>query len=563
MSSPNFPYVSASELENTVKKGYRSEKIRAFIAVALTIGVAKFWFYYFLPNIPYYIGTALFLFVFLVLWAKNDIPTGIHLDKVEPEYLGAYTKQELKNILEEVCYRFGEKEIPNIYIIDTNEGYIGVVKVDILKFVRRWNAVYISKHILHSFNDDELRAILGHEICHIRIYYTFWQRFFYLRPIIFSIWFTVILSFPIEWLWNYTKGGSNFWIIFVTLIIFGFSNINWIAAILIALFVSYLTSSYTFWLIFILLTFGLVKFGWFIAWIVIGIIAQLMIRNDDQEIEALCDLQTSRRYGLLPIVNGLLKLGTRIEIFSSLVAQFSPNEKRPVQWLIGEDVADNADEANSETNTDGDVEANSETNTDGDVEANSETNTASETINAGEATIENDATSEVESKSEDMEEDGEPDCDEVKKMKKQHQLDAMKIAYDKLLEILPTGFISLENSQPYIEEAIQEGLNATRAKRYKHRFRKRLHWLKYDTNVVDQQLDRVEYAQFIHDLEENPEKPLFYIPEEFDPEQANVATHPPFRNRILFLEYQRNAPIQGQGRKHQRNVPIQGQGGKH
>ncbi len=430
----SFPYVSHKELETTVHEALASEKFWAWLLIAVTIAMAAYWVRYFGPVMPYW-GAGIFLFVIWLQGSNVDIPKGILVEKAPPEKLGKYTAEQLHAIVREISESFWEKEVPNVYLVDeTSEAMAAVVNVDILNFIKPWNAIYIGPYLLHTLEEDELKAVLSHEMCHFSLHYNFWTRYFYLKIVIFAVWVTVAISYLYHWTSGWFVGQN--------------------------------------WLVKLVLAYVVLKLGQFMLNASLGIIAVWTSRADSQEVEALCDFEAARRYGLLSVVNVLLKTGTRQEIFTALLAQFSPDAERPVEGLV---------EATAH-----------------EVEG---TNT------------------------------------EERQQMVSNQAIAMQAAYLKLNEILPYEFLTLEEATPYIDEAVRTGMNEAEAERYQHASKQMLRWLEHDTNIANRQLDRVEYETFIEELKNNPDKPLFYISEEMDEDLAAEAEHPTFRNRILFLEY--------------------------
>lgn len=437
MSHPDFPYVMHSELEKVVRRALLLERIAAWALIALSAGMVVIWVQQLGETFAFW-GLAMFLGAFFWVLHQSGIPKGVLVEHAYPDLLGEYTPEQLHAIVREVCEAFYEKEIPSVYVVeDTREAMAAVVNVDILNFIKPWNALYIGPHLLHSLDPDELKAVLSHEMCHFTIHYTFWTRFFYLKAIIFAIWVTFFGCFFFVWFSNEFLQDIN-----TILIIFPF------------------------------------VFAFYVCQIGVGLIAGVLgswtSRADSQEVEALCDYEAVKRYGVLPMVNVLLKLGTRQEIFTTLIAQFSPDQVRPIEGIL-------------------------------------------------------------------QQEDGEEkEVSEEERLAMVQQLEAIQAAYSHLNNTLPLSFISLEDSVPYIEEAVQVAIEEHQAERHQHPPRHVARWLEHDINIANQKLDRVEYESFIAELKQNPDKPVFYIPEEMDEELNKEAEHPTLRNRILFLEYNRH-----------------------
>ena len=254
------------------------------------------------------IGGVLFAWTTFWVFVQLDVPEGQLIDEVEPEKLGLYTVEDLRQIVRRICASYKEPEVPNIYLVESAEGNAFVINVDLLNFVRPWNAVYIGTYLLFALETDELEAVLCHEMCHFSLHATFWNRYFYLQPFVFAAWTTFVMSYPIEWLWGKTEGGMTFWLILV-----------------------------------VLARFGIVGFLWSIAIFIAQLVTSLSHRPDSQEIESLCDYEAARRFGLLPTITALLKIGSRQEIFSLLFARLSPDESDPLR-LPGHEFEEDSEE---------------------------------------------------------------------------------------------------------------------------------------------------------------------------------------------------------------------------
>jgi Zn-dependent protease with chaperone function len=366
----------------------------------------------------------------------------------------------------ELCQSFNEPEVPNIYLLDSAEGNAFVVNVDLLDFVKPWNAVYVSPYVLHTCEREELQALMAHEMCHFSLHATFWGRFFYLQPVVFAVWTTVVMAYPMEWLWQQTHGGLNFWL---GLVILGL--------------------------------FGIVRWIWLFAVFVARLVTTFVVRPDSQEIESLCDYEAALRFGILPMINALLKMGTRQEIFAALLARLSPDETDPFR-LPGRRSFSMGSTTRSRIQG----------------KHPAYLRAKERLIADGE---EYDETPRV------------PTEEEIKEAMMHERSEAIAKAYEYLANRLPKGFVSLEESQHLIEEAIE----AASADRFDHQPRKMVRWLDFDHLIPNARIDEEEYRTFVDSLRHHPDAPLFYIPEEYTPELASQAEHPTLRHRILFLDF--------------------------
>ena len=462
MKETTFPRVAALTLEQMVQRSHKKELRNAFLLLLLTAGIVHHWYQRFFPQYPWY-GLIGFAIALLWLWLQSDLPQGVPVDNAPKDQLGEYTPEQIKQLVAEVCRSYKEHEIPNIYIIDTMEGQAAVVNVDGLNFIKPWNAVYLSPYILYNLDPDELKSVLAHEMCHFSKHYTIWDRFFYIKIPIFAFWIMALLNYPIDWFYNWVQGETRgFWY-------------------------------YVWWVI----ALSFFSFVWKVVMFLVSIVATLIVRGDEQAIESLCDYEASNRYGVLPTVNALLKIGSRQEIINAVVAQFSPHETKP---------------ETSQTELEASLHP-----------AKESTEGASE--------------SDQEVKIKHVDHNTKAEDEEVSL--EFNRMAAMRIALTELENLLTPKFISLEEAQDIIEAAVQKGLEETTAQRYQHKKRKLLRWQAFDNIFVNQKLEAEEYTNFIDALKSNPSKPLFYLAEEIDEEVADEDVHPPLSKRILFLEYNR------------------------
>lgn len=467
MNNPDYPKVSAPTLQQTVLRYHKIELILAGLILVSTGLVCFYWFQRFGASLPYF-GAFLCFGTLLITFSQLEVPDGLLVDEAEADLLGRYTPEELHEMVRELCLSFDESELPNIYILRSSEANAAVINVDLLNWIRPWNAVYVSSYLLHTLEPDELKAILSHEMCHFSLHVTFWSRFFYLKPFIFSIWVTFVMSYPIEWLWIKTAGGFRFWLLF-----------------------------------FLLATFGIIHFVWQFSSFVAGLVVAFSYRPDSQEIESLCDFEGAKRYGVLAMTNALLKIGSRQEIFSRLLAMLSPNESDPMQLpeqltLSGYSTSRSRSQYKHPAY----------------LRAKERLRQARKEL------LESD-------------DEHEPTEDEIQESMLLERSETIAKAYEHLSEHLPHGFISLEESEQFIQDALE----ASEGEVYKHVPRELLRWLDFDDFRPNARIDREEYPAFIKALKQHPDIPLFFIPEEFTPALASEAEHPTLKKRILFLDY--------------------------
>lgn len=473
MLNPDYPDVSVSALLSTVERYHKRELLLAGIVLVATGFVALQWLFRWTGNVPF-LGVLIFLWS--VLWGLQqlEIPEGQRIEEADPEELGHYSVEALHQMVRDLCHSFGEKEVPYIYVVNSAEGNAYVINVDILNFIPRWNAVYIGSYLLHSLEEDELKAIIAHELCHFSLHSTFWSRYFYIKPFVFAVWNTMFLYYPFSWLWGYTEGGVNFWLV-----------------------------------VLLLLVFGLIPLVWSIVQVIVVIAVGLMtLRPDSQEIESLCDVEGAKRFGILAMSNALLKIGSRQEIFGWLMARLSPDLTDPMKLPENQSTASRMSASRTRFK-------------------HPAYRRAREQLREMKLEAEGAAASD----------DHEPTDEEIKQQMLVNRSEVIVKAYEHLSERLPKGFVSLEDSLHLIDEAIEEADGEI----FFHEPKELLRWLDFDNLTPNYRIDPEEYDAFIASLRENEGVPLFFIPDEFCETFASQAEHPSIRQRILFLDYNKDA----------------------
>ncbi len=278
----SFPFISAKRLELKYIFNSVRETIGGLLFLILSGYVFFLFFRDYYPKINFVYFTILVSYIYLgLLFSDSFELIGTPLERVPSEHFLKYTKSELKEILEEVCSDFNLSPPLNMYISKSKRANALVLRSSLFYFIPIFNSVSITLYLVNTLDRDELKAILAHEVSHVRKYPTLSQRFFAVKLLLFSLWGAVILSYL------YLEMGliqSFLFFLLLILLIFIFSSL-----------------------------FGLLFLFFYI-----------FVRKDNQEIEALCDYSGAKAYGVLPMINGLLKLGAREEIFYYLYSQFSP-----------------------------------------------------------------------------------------------------------------------------------------------------------------------------------------------------------------------------------------------
>ncbi len=183
---------------NHLKQGFKSHLILSIFLLTLLFLLNILLFY-----IVYYTGTTnnftiLFPIILLLIQLRESysfiIKPKTEINKVHKEKIGNFDIKEIQNIIKEVIKPGKEKrqEIPNFYIIKSNEADVFTVDLLFLNFIKPLNAIYIPTSILYILTPHELKSIIAHEMAHFRYYMHLPQRTVLIIDIFISL-FPVLL----------------------------------------------------------------------------------------------------------------------------------------------------------------------------------------------------------------------------------------------------------------------------------------------------------------------------------------------------------------------------------
>jgi len=171
-----------------------------------------------------------------------------------PERVGAYTAADIQRMVAELLapHQRRRRELPAIYITESADGNAFVVNSLLFNFIKPLNAIYISRRLFTILRPAEIKAILAHELGHF---------YGHMRPL----------------------------------------NRNRSALMLLnALLPLQLGATVS------TLSFGVLVASWYATSFVLSVPLGRWLGRHSRTFEFLSDLHAARRYGILPLVNGLL-----------------------------------------------------------------------------------------------------------------------------------------------------------------------------------------------------------------------------------------------------------------
>lgn len=252
---------------------------------------------------PLIASSVLVALVFAWVWLFRSalVTKRIPLDRTPAKLLGRFTAERVRALVHEVQNSFraadGTRRLPHIYVIEAKDGNAKVIDTPLLSFLRPFNAVYIHSYLFSVLDEDELRAILTHELAHLHRYMSPLERHAGLE---FTFSATLIFWFGVG--------------VVEALQDRAFSSDILELLLAIALFVAL-----------VIVSTSLSFFAW-------------LRRGGLHEEELLCDYTAARLVGVLPTVNALLKISLRGDLYEMLIEEaalvLATNTKQDLASLL-------------------------------------------------------------------------------------------------------------------------------------------------------------------------------------------------------------------------------------
>lgn len=192
------------QLETSFRKGLSQSRIMLFFQI-LIIGVCAF--IYFCTDIEKVrnallisAAVGLALWFFIIAWQILSLySASVRIEKADSKMTGNYSVEEIRELVSSVINEFKNKEIPNIYILDSKIVNAYAVDTWLVNFIRPFNAVYISKRAFECMSEGELKATLLHELGHFYRYDYAGNRLRIPRFLFMSLPFAFIVLIPHGW----------------------------------------------------------------------------------------------------------------------------------------------------------------------------------------------------------------------------------------------------------------------------------------------------------------------------------------------------------------------------
>ncbi len=92
------------------------------------------------------------------------------LREAPEELRGGVEPAAVEQVVRTVGERFGRDEVPNIYVAIDKEANAWCVNSMLLNFIPRYNAVFLNSYLFRAFARDELLATMAHELAHFHRY---------------------------------------------------------------------------------------------------------------------------------------------------------------------------------------------------------------------------------------------------------------------------------------------------------------------------------------------------------------------------------------------------------
>ncbi len=218
-----------------------------------------------------------------IFWLGIGIPLARHLrlliyvpgvkvyklEKAPKKWLPPFSPAEIRSLIEEAAMELGGVETPNIYISVDKTANASAINSMFANCFGRLNAIYLNTYILKALKKEELKAVLVHELAHFHRY---------ISPLNRNEWVATLIS------------TASIFLLFTL--------------IPQLLFLTLITFAVYYW--------AAVPFLW---------LFHAFAYSTDRDLEYASDTIAAEIIGVLPMVNALLKLGDRAEIFEIMEEQ--------------------------------------------------------------------------------------------------------------------------------------------------------------------------------------------------------------------------------------------------
>ncbi|WP_455392099.1 M48 family metallopeptidase [[Eubacterium] cellulosolvens] len=142
------------------------------ILFGIDFRVQHFLFSYRLVLLPIIIVVQFIIFqrIFIVLVLGFFALTGKRVSKEKPEEkFGKYTAAEILEIVSEQCKKMGVTSVKRVYVMESSVS--NALTTDIFLFKPfRYSVLVLFSNVFEIMNREELSAIIGHEVAHVRNY---------------------------------------------------------------------------------------------------------------------------------------------------------------------------------------------------------------------------------------------------------------------------------------------------------------------------------------------------------------------------------------------------------
>lgn len=184
-----------------------------------------------------------------------------------PDHLwGQYSAEEIRRFAHEAAQQLNGHEVPNLYIAVDKSANAMAVNSLLVNFIPRLNAIYLNSYLLKTLTPLELRAILAHELAHFHRY---------MSPLTRNTWVATL--------------GDGAVLVFLFLCFPNLSLITWVIICIL------------YWI-----------------WAPFTILYNLVDMLTARDLEFCADLVAAELVGCLPMINALLKIGDRAEVYEAV-----------------------------------------------------------------------------------------------------------------------------------------------------------------------------------------------------------------------------------------------------
>jgi Zn-dependent protease with chaperone function len=196
----------------TVERRFAVLNFMHLVLVLLAIPIISYFIFWIVQDFSYFdarisIFYPIVHFVLFILHSQSLFLLHLQLLKrCREDRIGRYEKNKIIKLCDAMITENFEtgQEVPSIYLANHIGNNAFAINSLLMNFIKKFNAIAISKELFEYLNENEIRAIIAHEIAHFKKYIPIVRRIRFIPSILFvltayilSAYLTTVLRIPV------------------------------------------------------------------------------------------------------------------------------------------------------------------------------------------------------------------------------------------------------------------------------------------------------------------------------------------------------------------------------